>query len=77
MRSIPTLCGLKHSHTHVLPEIETNESSAVGMSAEAMVNATMGYLAPGELLYIATDEAHAEFFDPFRARQVPPYARLR
>lgn len=33
-----------------------------------MVNATLGYLAPGELLYIATDEAHGDFFDPFRER---------
>lgn len=42
--------------------------AAVGMSAEAMVNATVGYLEPGELLYIATDENHADFFKPFRER---------
>ncbi|CAN0338701.1 unnamed protein product, partial [Hapterophycus canaliculatus] len=38
------------------------------MSAEAMVNATLGYLREGELLYIATDEEKAEFFEPFRER---------
>lgn len=38
------------------------------MSAEAMVNATTGYLDEGELVYIATDEAHPEFFEPFRER---------
>ena len=41
---------------------------AVGMSAEAMVNATLDYLSEGELLYIATDEEHSEFFAPFRER---------
>lgn len=38
------------------------------MSAEAMVNATTGYLDDGELLYIATDEEHPDFFEPFRER---------
>lgn len=40
------------------------------MSAEAMVNATTGYLGEGELLYIATDEDHPDFFEPFRERCV-------
>ena len=43
-------------------------SAAVGMSAEAMVNATLDFMSEGELLYIATDEEHAEFFAPFRER---------
>ncbi|CAM9169748.1 unnamed protein product [Scytosiphon promiscuus] len=48
--------------------INSLTQEAVGMSAEAMVNATLGYLREGELLYIATDEDKAEFFEPFRER---------
>lgn len=36
-----------------------------------MVNATLGYLREGELLYIATDEDDGGFFEPFRERSEP------
>ncbi|CAM9677058.1 unnamed protein product [Ascophyllum nodosum] len=48
--------------------INSLTQEAVGMSAEAMVNATTGYLSEGETLYIATDEEEAQFFEPFRER---------
>ena len=51
-------------------------NEAVGMSAEAMVNATTGYLSEGETLYIATDEEEAQFFEPFRERCVRTHASV-
>ncbi|CBJ26099.1 GDP-fucose protein O-fucosyltransferase, family GT65 [Ectocarpus siliculosus] len=48
--------------------INSLTQEAVGMSAEAMVNSTLGYLREGELVYIATDEENYDFFEPFRER---------